>query len=73
MYASHPPGNGDCTLPPSAPPIRSVQGCGLCSNLVAELRHAVQSSDPSAEVDARVKIRRHMRQAHGTEIPFFAG
>ncbi|MFI6051827.1 hypothetical protein ACIBCO_17265 [Streptomyces violascens] len=73
MYASHPPGNGDYTMPPSAPPIQGVQGCGSCSLVVAELRRAVRDGDLSAEVDARVKIRRHMRQVHGTEIPFFAG
>ncbi|WP_406509662.1 hypothetical protein [Streptomyces sp. NBC_00212] len=73
MYASHPPGNGDYEMPPSAPPIHGVQGCGPCSLLLAELRHVVQGGNASAEVDARVKIRRHMRQVHGTEIPFFAG
>ena len=73
MYASHPPGNGDHEMPPSAPPIHGVQGCGPCSLLVAELRRAVRDVNPSAEVDARVRIRRHLRQEHGTEIPFFAG
>ncbi|MFE3523780.1 hypothetical protein ACFXOD_19580 [Streptomyces sp. NPDC059161] len=69
MFASQPPGNGHYSMPPAAAPARGTEGCGPCSILSAQLRQAVQDRNQSAEVDARVKIRRHMRREHGTEIP----
>lgn len=69
MFASQPPGNGHYSMPPATAPIRDTEGCGPCSALIAQLRQAVQDRNQSAEVDARVEIRRHMRQEHGTEIP----
>ncbi|MFG2719416.1 hypothetical protein ACGFW5_14135 [Streptomyces sp. NPDC048416] len=56
-------------MAPDAAPVQGTEGCGPCSVLSAQLRHAVQERDQSAEVDARVRIRRHMRQDHGTELP----
>lgn len=69
MFASQPPGNGYYSAPPAAASIQSAAGCGPCSILIAQLRQAVLDRNQSAEVDARVRIRRHMRQEHGTEIP----
>ncbi|MFE9556029.1 hypothetical protein ACFYOD_21435 [Streptomyces sp. NPDC006703] len=69
MFASQPPGNGYYSRPPAAASIQGTQGCGPCSHLAAQLRRAVQDRDQSAEVDARVRIRRHMRQEHGTDLP----
>ncbi|WP_438294475.1 hypothetical protein [Streptomyces sp. HUAS TT7] len=69
MFASQPPGNGHYSMPPAVAPIQCTEGCAPCSALNAQLRQAVQDRNQSAEVDARVKIRRHMRQEHGTEIP----
>ncbi|NLU75762.1 hypothetical protein HCC61_24445 [Streptomyces sp. HNM0575] len=44
-------------------------GCGVCAALLKQVDKAVGEYDRSAEVDARVKLRRHMRQIHGRELP----
>ncbi|MGW2813100.1 hypothetical protein [Streptomyces sp. NPDC001415] len=69
MFASQPPGNGHYSMPPATEPTQYTEGCDPCSALTAQLHQAVQDRNQSAEVDARVKIRRHMRQDHGTELP----
>lgn len=45
------------------------RACGVCVNLKAQMRQAREKRDPSAEVDTRVLYRRHMREAHGENIP----
>ncbi|AYG83629.1 hypothetical protein DWB77_05827 [Streptomyces hundungensis] len=69
MFASQPPGTGYYTMPLAEAPPQDAEECGACTALTARLRLAVRERDQSAEVDARVRIRRHMRQEHDTEIP----
>ncbi|MFK8847752.1 hypothetical protein [Streptomyces sp. Ac-502] len=45
-----------------------VPGCTRCTHLNTARRHAAATRDHSAETDARVLIRQHMRGAHGTEL-----
>ncbi|RCH69769.1 hypothetical protein DT019_07795 [Streptomyces sp. SDr-06] len=73
MFASQPPGSGYYSMPPAEMQTRGAEGCGSCSVLTDQLRRAVRDRDQSAEVDARVRIRRHLRQEHGTEIPLPTG
>jgi hypothetical protein len=67
MYAIQPPS-------PYTPrePICGEEGCGPCTVLIAQLRQARQDRNPSQEVDARVRLRRHMREDHGREIPLLS-
>ncbi|MEV5938190.1 hypothetical protein [Streptomyces sp. NPDC051994] len=67
MYASNQP----IGLRQISEQIEGEPGCGPCSAVLAQLRQARQDRNASQEVDARVKLRRHLRQAHGREIPLF--
>ncbi|MFD7015029.1 hypothetical protein [Streptomyces sp. NPDC059928] len=64
MYAIQPPSP---YVPPE--PIRGEEGCGPCAVIIAQLRRARQDRNPSQEVDARVRLRRHVREEHGREMP----
>ncbi|MEF3119089.1 hypothetical protein [Streptomyces chrestomyceticus] len=43
-------------------------GCTRCAHLNTARHRAAATHDHSAETDARVLIRQHMRTAHGTEL-----
>jgi hypothetical protein len=43
--------------------------CPVCTRLQREAEEARNAFDRSRETDARVFLRRHMRQAHGRELP----
>ncbi|MEV5593323.1 hypothetical protein [Streptomyces sp. NPDC052496] len=43
-------------------------GCPRCTDLDTTRRRAAATHDHSAETDARVLIRHHMRTEHGTEL-----
>lgn len=43
-------------------------GCTRCAHLNTARRRAAATHDRSAETDARVLIRQHMRRDHGTEL-----
>lgn len=44
--------------------------CGVCVNLRKQIRTAVEECNRSNETDARVLLRRHTREQHGTELPY---
>lgn len=44
--------------------------CPECVSLNNEMKRAIRSYDRSAETDARVLLRRHMRVAHKKELPY---
>lgn len=46
------------------------RGCAACAQINRQLDKAAREYDRSAEADARVKLRRHVRQAHGRELPW---
>ena len=43
--------------------------CSACATLKRAISKAAAEYDRSAETDARVLLRRHMRQAHGQDLP----
>jgi hypothetical protein len=45
------------------------KGCEACERLKRAAREAAAAYDRSSETDARVLLRRHMRQMHGTDLP----
>jgi hypothetical protein len=45
-------------------PLPHVPDCAVCARLKATEEKARAERDPSREVDARVRARRHLRQAH---------
>lgn len=48
----------------------AVKECGVCTMLRSQMDMAVRAHDRSAETDARVRLRQHMREAHGQELPW---
>ncbi|MFI0261683.1 hypothetical protein ACH4OW_21905 [Streptomyces sp. NPDC017056] len=46
-----------------------TDACETCELLKALETEGRESRDPSVEVDARVRFRRHVRDAHQREIP----
>jgi hypothetical protein len=46
------------------------KGCGVCARLTEQLERAARECHRSQETDARVKLRRHVREAHGRELPW---
>lgn len=48
----------------------SGRGCAVCAQITRQMEKAARECDRSAEADARVKLRRHVRQAHGQELPW---
>lgn len=45
-------------------PLPHVPDCAVCAQLKDAEQQARDTRDPSREVDARVKARRHLRAAH---------
>lgn len=43
--------------------------CGACTALRDQVDRAARAYDRSAEVDARVKLRRHVKRTHGRDLP----
>lgn len=43
--------------------------CAVCARITQQMDKAAREHDRSAETDARVKLRRHVREAHGRELP----
>jgi hypothetical protein len=46
------------------PPPRPVPGCETCAGFVAQERAATTAFDRSAASDARVRLHRHLAEAH---------
>lgn len=46
-----------------------TDGCEVCELLKTLQAKGRKSRDQSMEVDARVRYRRHMREAHRREVP----
>ncbi|MFH8746298.1 hypothetical protein ACH4GK_03360 [Streptomyces rimosus] len=46
-----------------------TDGCEVCALLKALEAKGREGRDQSMEVDARVRYRRHMREAHRREVP----
>jgi hypothetical protein len=46
------------------------EGCAVCARITQQMERATRECDRSAETDARVTLRRHVREAHGRELPW---
>lgn len=46
-----------------------AEKCPVCTAMLELAEKAAREYDRSAETDARVKLRRHARAAHGRELP----
>lgn len=53
------------------PAITGVKECAPCTVVVAQLRLARQDGNAAREMDARVQLRRHLREAHGKTMALF--
>lgn len=47
----------------------SGTGCDECAGITQQMNKAAQEYDRSAETDARVILRRHVRAVHERELP----
>ncbi|SCK44512.1 hypothetical protein H180DRAFT_03929 [Streptomyces sp. WMMB 322] len=48
----------------------SGRGCAACARITQQMDKAARECDRSAEADARVKLRLHVREVHGQELPW---
>jgi hypothetical protein len=62
--APWPPPDFDYGFPPRAP--RPVAGCPACDQFVAAQQQARTAGDRSAGSDARVLMRQHLDEVHGS-------
>ena len=49
--------------------VKAARECSVCVTLMGLVEKAAREYDRSAETDARVRLRRHARAAHGQELP----
>ncbi|SCK17949.1 hypothetical protein H181DRAFT_01228 [Streptomyces sp. WMMB 714] len=46
------------------------RGCAVCDRITQQMEGAARECHRSEETDARVWLRRHVREAHGRELPW---
>ncbi|WP_141743645.1 hypothetical protein [Streptomyces abyssalis] len=47
----------------------AAKECPVCTAMLGLVEKAAREYDRSAETDARVRLRRHARAAHGRDLP----
>lgn len=48
----------------------AIEGCAICGELKDAEERALREWDRSGEANARVKLRRHLREKHGVNVPW---